>query len=121
MRPAQFRKLLLALLALVLLAGCDSGGEKKSSAELGLNPQQARGRKLYDAYCINCHKAYSSGGRHGPSLMGLYKKRELPSGAPANDTRGAEIILKGNIAMPGFGRTLDQQQLDDLLSYLHTL
>ena len=119
MRPAQFRRLLLAVLALAI-AGCESSG-RKSDAELGLNPQQARGRRIYDTLCINCHQPYSSGGRHGPSLRGVFRKPELPSGSPANDERVSEAIIKGRIDMPGFGRQIDQQQLEDLLAYLHTL
>ncbi len=121
MVAAQIRNLLLAGLALLILTGCESSGARKSDAELGLNPQQARGRKVYDTYCLNCHNPYSRGGRHGPSLMGLYKKAELPSGAPANDQRVSEAILKGRINMPGFGGRIGQQQLDDLLAYLHSL
>ncbi len=121
MRPANFRKLVLAGLALLVIAGCESSGPRKSDAELGLNPQQARGRKVYDTYCLNCHEPYSHGGRRGPSLMGLFKKPDLPSGAPANDQRVTEAILQGRMKMPGFAGRIDQQQLDDLLAYLHTL
>ncbi len=41
---------LIALFAFGVLAGCDVE-RRKSDAELGLNPQQAAGRKLYDNYC----------------------------------------------------------------------
>ncbi len=121
MPAAQFRKLILVGLVLLAIAGCESSPGRKSDAELGLNSQQARGRRVYDTYCLNCHNPYSGGGRHGPSLMGLYKKSELPSGAPANDQRVTETILKGRINMPGFAGRVDQQQLEDLLAYLHTL
>src|ERR1700678_1598789 len=81
-----------AVLALTALAGCDAE-RRKSDAELGLNPQQAAGRKLYDNYCDRCHEAYSSRGKKGPSLQGVFGRQYLPvSGLPANDLRVAEIV-----------------------------
>ena len=49
----------VAILALFVVAGCDVE-RRKSDSELGLNPQQAAGRKLYDNYCDRCHEPYSS-------------------------------------------------------------
>ncbi len=43
------------------------------------------------------------------------------SGLPANDDRVREIILYGRSKMPAFGQTLNQQDAQDLLAYLHTL
>jgi mono/diheme cytochrome c family protein len=114
-------KILLPLSLLLALAGCESRPPHKSDAELGLNPQQARGRALYDTYCLRCHEAYISGGRNGPSLMGVFKKKELPSGAPANDERAGEVILRGRAKMPAFGDKLDPAQAQDILEYVHTL
>src|SRR5215469_3768456 len=113
---------MLALLAFVMLAeGCESRPPRKSDAELGLPPQQSQGRKVYDTYCLGCHEAYVTGGRRGPSLMGVFRKRELPSGTPANDQRVREVILQGRAKMPGFGGRVTDQQLEDLLAYMHTL
>ncbi len=117
------RKLSLILIfaaAMALLAGCDTQ-VRKSDAELGLNPQQASGRHLFDRYCAMCHEAYSSRALRGPSLEGLFKKPFMPSGTPANDERVHEVINLGRSKMPSFGRVLNQQQIDDLLAYLHTL
>ncbi|MGH9529926.1 MAG: c-type cytochrome [Terriglobales bacterium] len=106
---------------LLNLAGCETE-RRKSDAELGLNSQQAAGRRVYDGYCDRCHNAYSSRDRRGPSLQHMFKKQYLEdSGLPANDDRVTEIILTGRDKMPGFGQALDQQQVDDLLAYLHTL
>jgi mono/diheme cytochrome c family protein len=108
-------------LALLLLAGCEVE-RRKSDAELGLNPQQAAGRRVYDEYCDRCHAPYSSGGRQGPGLKGVFKKQYLPiSGIPANDARVGEIIRMGRNKMEGFGHVLTQQQIDDMLAYMHTL
>lgn len=103
-----------------LLGGCDTQ-LRKSDAELGLNPQQASGRRVYDRHCAMCHEAYSSRSLRGPSLEGVFKKQFMPSGTPANDERVGEVISLGRSKMPSFGRVLNQQQMDDLLAYLHTL
>lgn len=107
--------------ALMLLAGCEAE-RRKSDAELGLNAQQSAGRKLYDQYCDRCHNPYSTRGRQGPGLKGVFKKPYLAvSGIPANDARVGEIIRIGRGKMEGFSNVLTQQQLDDMLAYMHTL
>jgi mono/diheme cytochrome c family protein len=112
---------LAACLALAALAGCDVE-RRKSDAELGLNPQQVSGRKLYDNYCDRCHRPYSTKGRKGPGLKGVFQRPYLPmSGLPANDDRVSEIIRYGRHEMPGYNQTLSAQDLQDLLTYLHTL
>ena len=106
---------------ILALAGCDIE-RRKSDAELGLNPQQAAGRKIYDNYCDRCHAPYSSHGRQGPSMKHIFRKQYLPmSGMPANDDRVTDIIKMGRNKMPAYGQVLNQQQIDDLLAYLHTL
>ena len=103
------------------LAGCQAQ-RRKSDAELGLNPQQIAGRKVYDNYCDRCHEPYSSSGKQGPPLKGVYSKPYLPlSGLPANDERIGEIVRYGRSKMPGFGQALSNQQIQDLLVYMHTL
>jgi mono/diheme cytochrome c family protein len=109
------------LLLLFVLPGCDVE-RRKSDAELGLNPQQAEGRRIYDNYCDRCHEPYSSRGKKGPPLKGVFKQQYLPqSGLPANDERVGEIVKYGRSKMEGFGRVLSDQQIKDLLVYLHTL
>jgi mono/diheme cytochrome c family protein len=115
--------LTLATLSVLVsgLAGCQAQ-RRKSDAELGLNPQQIAGRKVYDNYCDRCHEPYSSSGKQGPPLKGVYSKPYLPlSGLPANDERIGEIVRYGRSKMPGFGQALSNQQIQDLLVYMHTL
>jgi mono/diheme cytochrome c family protein len=107
-------------LAAIFMAGCGDPAPK-TDAQLGLNAQQASGRQVFDHYCGACHNAYSSSGSKGPSLKGLYKKQFLPSGLPANDRFVEQTIVNGRGMMPPQGDALDQQQLDDLVAYLHTL
>jgi mono/diheme cytochrome c family protein len=110
-----------ALIVVVTSIGCDVE-RRKSDAELGLNPQQAEGRRLYDNYCDRCHEPYSSRGKKGPPLKGVFKQQYLPiSGLPANDDRVGEIVKYGRSKMEGFGRVMSDQQIKDLLAYMHTL
>jgi len=112
---------IIALIALsVALAGC-SPSPGPSKPENQLTPQEARGRALYQQYCASCHYASQTGDLHGPSLFAMYRKKYLPSGAPANDQRVAPVILRGRNMMPGYASDLNDQQLQDLLAYLHTL
>lgn len=126
MRRVHTPKLVLILmtcisLLAIVLNGCEVE-RRKSDAELGLNPQQAAGRHIYDQYCDRCHSAYTSRGRKGPSLKGLFKNPFLSqSGMPANDTRVGDIIRIGRNKMDGFGNVLTEEQVNDLLAYLHTL
>ena len=95
---------------------------RKSDAELGLNPQQAAGRKLYDNYCDRCHEPYSSRGKKGPSMKGVFKHEYLSlSGLPANDERMTDIVKYGRSKMEGFGQVMSDQQIKDLIAYMHTL
>jgi mono/diheme cytochrome c family protein len=111
---------LLSLIAVSILSACDAE-PRKTDAELGLNAQQAAGRRVYDTRCADCHYAYSKHNLKGPSLSGLFKKQFMTSGIPSNDDRVTDIIVMGRAKMPAFQNKLTQQQLDDLMAYLHTL
>src|SRR5262249_9414064 len=113
--------LIVALIAISMLSACNAE-RRKSDAELGLNSQQAAGRHVYDQHCDRCHEPYSSRSKNGPSLEGIFKKQYMhATSLPANDERASELILYGRAKMPAFGQVLTQQQLQDLLVYLHTL
>lgn len=115
------RNILLAtLLGTFLLGGCTME-RRKSDAELGLNAQQAAGRRVYDANCARCHEPYSSRSLQGPSLAKVFKKPYFPSGIRANDDRMRDIVMMGKAKMPSFRQAINEQQMQDLLAYLHTL
>ena len=121
-RRSVFRgPLIVAALFLIACCGCDVQ-RRKSDSELGLNAQQAAGRRLYDQYCDRCHEPYSSRDKKGVSLRGVFKKPFLSvSGMPANDERVGEMIVTGRNMMFAFGQVMSQSQVQDLLAYLHTL
>jgi mono/diheme cytochrome c family protein len=120
-RNGLFFGMLVALLALISVSACDVE-RRKSDAELGLNPQQAAGRRIYDAHCDRCHEPYSTRGKKGPGLKGVFQHKYLSlSGLPANDDRVTDIIRLGRNEMPGYNQTLNSRDIQDLLAYLHTL
>jgi mono/diheme cytochrome c family protein len=117
----KFALSICSLVATLFLPACDVE-LRKSDAELGLNPQQAAGRRTYDQYCDRCHAPYSSRGKKGPSMKGVFRKPFLSeSGLPANNDRVVDIVRYGRNNMPAFGPVLNQQQMEDLMAYLHTL
>jgi mono/diheme cytochrome c family protein len=105
--------------SLLLMAGCKSLPPGKPLASL--TAEEARGRAVFVSACGRCHNAYETLALHGPSLYGVYRKPYLPSGAPARDDRVVEVIRRGRNLMPPAGGDLTEQQLQDLLRYLHTL
>jgi mono/diheme cytochrome c family protein len=118
---ATVTALLVVSTLILLLSGCDVE-RRKSDAELGLTPQQIAGRKIYDQHCDRCHEPYSTRGKKGPGLKGVFQHQYLPlSGLPANDERVADIVNHGRNEMPGFSQTLSPQDVQDLLVYMHTL
>ena len=120
-RSKFFLRIMLALIGLGGSLGCDVE-RRKSDSELGLNPQQAAGRKIYDAECDRCHEPYSTRGKKGPGLKGVFQHKYLSlSGLPANDDRVSNIIRMGRNEMPGYAQKLSEPDIQDLLAYLHTL
>ena len=107
------------LLAALALTGCRSTPPPTPLAEL--TPQQTQGHATFQARCAICHYDRQTGALHGPSLLGVFKKPALPSGAAATDERVTATILHGRNNMPAMAAQLDDQDLADILAYLHTL
>jgi mono/diheme cytochrome c family protein len=113
-------KLISVAVALCVLTGCRP--PLPPSKPLNeLTALELRGRKVFVTDCARCHNANDRRALHGPGLQGLFKQKYLPTGAPANDDRVVNVVLHGHGLMPAFQNTMDEQQLDDLLAYLHTL
>jgi mono/diheme cytochrome c family protein len=112
-------RVLVMGLAAGALAGCKSGPPPVPLEQL--NAQQMHGHAVFQARCAQCHYDRKDKPLHGPPMLGVFKRPSLPSGAPANDERVTATILHGHGLMPAMGNTMDQQDIDDLLAYLHTL
>lgn len=110
---------LCAVAACAFLGGCHSSAPPKPLEML--TAQEQLGRANFEVNCGACHYDRQSGSLHGPSLLGVYKKRYLPSGAPANDDRIRNVILHGRGNMPALGGSLSDDTIVDILAYLKTL
>jgi mono/diheme cytochrome c family protein len=103
----------------LLLAGCHHAPKSKPLSQL--TPTEMQGHAIFQSDCAVCHHPNSEQKLVGPGLLGLFQKPYLPSGAPATDARVRSTILHGKNVMPPFGNVLNDQQLNDLLAYLHTI
>lgn len=112
---------LLATAALLVACNSQEGKEKytMTDAQLGLTPQQADGRRLYNQHCLQCHASYTKESRKSFSLKALYSYKTMPSGTPANDDRIADLVTHGKRMMPA--TQLSPEEMQALLAYLHTL
>ncbi len=111
-------RFILTGIAALALAGCSL---PPPTPLADLNPQQKHGHDVFQTRCAACHYDRKSGSLHGPALIGVFKKPALPSGAAATDERVTATIVHGRGLMPAMGNNLDQQDIDDILAYLHTL
>jgi mono/diheme cytochrome c family protein len=101
----------------LVLGGCRSLPPSKPAALW--TADEARGAQVYQQQCARCHYPTTTRGLHGPGLQALTKLKAMPSGAPPTDERLTAVILRGRQTMPATSLTDDQ--LHDLLAYLHTL
>lgn len=103
--------------AVLVAVGCRNLPPSKPEALW--TPEEARGAQVYHQYCAKCHYPTNTHSLHGPGLQAITKVPAMPSGAPPTDERLASVILHGRNMMPA--SQMSDQQLQDLLAYLHTL
>jgi mono/diheme cytochrome c family protein len=114
----SFRSISVVILAgYAILAGCRS--LPPSKAEALWTPEEAQGAAVFHEKCARCHYPTTTRSLHGPGLQALTKVKAMPSGTPPTDERITAVILRGRNMMPA--TPLSDQQLSDLLAYLHTL
>ena len=116
----RFRLILVffvAGLALVAATGCKSLPPSKPSSEW--TPEEARGAQVFQANCARCHYPTTTQGMKGPGLQAITKVKAMPSGVPPTDERLRATILRGRGMMPA--TALSDDELRDLLAYIHTL
>jgi mono/diheme cytochrome c family protein len=97
--------------------GCQSLPPSKPAVEW--TAQEARGAAVFQAKCARCHYPTTTSALHGPGLQAITKVKAMPSGAPPTDERISTVILHGRLMMPAV--PIEDDQLRDLLAYLHTL
>lgn len=118
--PVRCLLVAFAASAALALAGCHHAAPPPAQAS-HLTPQQMQGQQLFAQNCAGCHHAHSREALHGPGLEGVFRQKYLPSGLPATDQRVSSEIEYGRNMMPPFGNQLSNQQIQDIVAYLHTL
>jgi mono/diheme cytochrome c family protein len=68
-------------------------------------------KKLFATNCSWCHPAYGMKGADGPKLAGTAKSRE----------QVVKQIIAGKSPMPGFRKTLKEEQIQALAEYIKAL
>jgi mono/diheme cytochrome c family protein len=107
-----FRLILCAVTVPVSVAGCHS--------RTILTPQEAEGKKYYEARCAHCHEENDLALKKvPPDLHGMFGKPTLPSGAPTTDAEVRRVVLSGKGMMPAFNGRFNDAQMAALLAYLH--
>jgi mono/diheme cytochrome c family protein len=109
-------------LALAALLGTALGGCRSlppSKPEALWTAEEARGAQVFHLKCAKCHHPTTTHPLNGPGLQAITKIKAMPSGAPPTDERLTQTIEHGRLNMPATQLTDDQ--LSDLLAYLHSL
>jgi mono/diheme cytochrome c family protein len=87
-----------------------------------LSEDEMQGRALFEDHCAPCHQeTHTDLRKQPPKLEGLFQSKKLPSGAPATDAQVRKTIIEGRGTMPAFDQRLSEEDVDDLVKYLHTL
>jgi mono/diheme cytochrome c family protein len=95
------------------LAGCRSVP--------ALTPQETAGKSLYLGRCAHCHEENDLALKKiPPDLHSVFSRTTLPSGAPATDAEVRRMVLAGKGMMPAFTGRFTDEQMDELVAYLHT-
>lgn len=107
--------LAVALGAALLALACDNKQPQLTAAAL-------EGQSIYDNNCAECHEqSHPDLLKQPPNLHGLFLRQSLPSGAPATNAQVRMTILEGKGIMPSFDQRLREEDVNNLLDYLHWL
>ena len=117
MRSRFFISAIAVIACAAGVAGCRSLPASKPEALWTV--EEGRGAIVFNQKCARCHHPNTTRPLNGPGLQALTKVKSMPSGAPPTDERMTYVILHGRNNMPTTQLTDDQ--MSDLLAYLHTL
>jgi len=115
-RRMRFICLLAFAFFLPVSSGCSYSESRRAKAV-------ARGNHLFEIHCSGCHgRRRLDLQKVPPDLHGIFERRFLPRGRPATDDVVRSTILSGrsNI-MPSFEGNLSDDDIQDIILYLHTL
>jgi len=76
-----------------------------------------RGREIFYYKCWFCHNEYA-GPQSAPNLATVFQRKQLLSGRPTTEDGIKEEIREGGAGMAAYKYTLNDADLNDLVSYL---
>ncbi len=121
------RFLILSTLALALYAA-DSKSTAPPPAPKALPWEKNHllvGKELYRTNCVVCHdvdKPQGQSKKFGPSFYQLFKHPKMPlANMPPNVGYVKLKIKLGGAIMPSFAKALDDNEVQSILDYLHSL
>ncbi len=78
------------------------------------------GREVFETKCVICHNADNKEKKIGPGLAGV-KDGKLPSGKDTTYDNLLENLNQGGGGMPSFEKLMDDEEKDNVISYVLTL
>ena len=111
-------------ITLLFLAAGSLVAQDKGVAHKG---DPVKGKEVFRVTaCWRCHDVDQGITKRGPTLKGVFQRppHKLADGTQHDmhtDAMFREIITNGTVAMNPRGAVLTDEELDDLLAYLHTL
>jgi cytochrome c553 len=111
--PSRLLQLCVTFLLVSSLTACSKTSPRAD---------ETRGQALYQLHCAPCHETPPPDLlKEPPKLKGLFKSKTLPSGEPATDEQVRMVIVGGLRTMPAFQGRLQEQDIRDLIAYLHKM
>lgn len=84
----------------------------------GANRESGSETKDVLQQCSGCHSINTDERKVGPSLKGLFKRKKLLNGRPADEANVRLVIEQGGDGMPAFERVLSSDELERLVAFL---
>ena len=121
MLKVSARGLTQVLMIATILISLGASGLYRSALSARSKPAGNEGKRIYNAHCSICHGV---DGRGNTASGKKYKATDLRSEAVQSQSDAAltETVMEGMGAnMPGFSKKLDQDKIQQVLSYIREL
>ena len=99
------------------LVAC-GGGEDRTEAILALDGDPVNGAVVYEGTCQSCHAA-SGLGEDDPETPGSGENLSESAAEVGEDGEIIDLIIAGEGAMTPLGDVLSDQEIADVVAYLH--
>ena len=95
-----------------VLGAASSGAANSCDSE---KPFGREDKTLFARHCGLCHTVSGNWRTIGPSLKGLFEKKQLVTGKPVTVENLRDLIMNGGPTMPGFQAMLTTDQADEII------